>query len=78
MVARVCWALYTPINMTRGGAATVSGKKTKEKVHAKVVVVEGAAPETGTKLTSERLSENLRSLNSRWIRKSNQEHAAGS
>ena len=55
----------------------MSGRKGREKVYPEVVVVEGAAPETGTKLTSERLSESLRLLNSRGSKKAKKKPAAG-
>ncbi len=48
-----------------------SGRKAKEQMrdNDKVVVVKGAAPKSGTELTRERMSENLRSLNSSWTKK---------
>lgn len=47
-----------------------TGRRTKEqmKENDKTVVVEGAAPKSGTELTRERMSENLRSLNSSWTK----------
>jgi hypothetical protein len=46
----------------------------RERVEVKadngVIIVKGVAPQRGTKLTSKRISRNLRSLNRSWNRKS--------
>lgn len=45
------------------------------KENEKIVVDKGAAPKSGTELTRERMSENLRSLNSPWIKESDESRA---
>lgn len=47
----------------------VPRKRTEIRMPNGVVIVKGAAPEAGTKLTPERLAENLRSLNQSWGKK---------
>lgn len=42
--------------------------KAKKGAHEGVVIKKEAAPETGTRLTSERMARNLRSLNGSWKR----------
>lgn len=53
-----------------------SNRRTEEqmKENGKVVVVEEAAPKSGTELTRERLSENLRSLNSDWTKENDESY----
>lgn len=53
------------------------GRRARElrKENSKIVVVKGAAPKSGTELTRERMSENLRSLNSSWTKKNDEGHA---
>lgn len=50
-----------------------AGKRMKNS--GKIVVVEGAAPKSGTELTRERMSKNLRSLNSGWTKKTGESRA---
>ena len=45
------------------------------KEDEKIVVDKGAAPQSGTELTRERMSKNLRSLNSGWTRRNNESEA---
>lgn len=51
-----------------------SRRRTEKIVHGqdKIVVVKGAAPKSGTEITRERLSENLRSLNSKWTKRTDE------
>ncbi len=48
--------------------------RVEKTVHGndKIVVVKGAAPKSGTEITRERLSKNLRSLNSKWTKRTDE------
>lgn len=46
------------------------------KENEKIVVVKGVAPKSGTELTRERMSKNLRSLNSNWTRRADESQAS--
>lgn len=48
------------------------------KEDEKIVVDKGAAPQSGTELTRERMSKNLRSLNSAWARRTGEGQASSS
>ena len=52
-------------------------KKVEKIAHGKdkIIVVEGGAPKSGTEITRERLSRNLRSLNSNWTKRSEERPA---
>lgn len=50
-------------------------ERLEEQSPTGVIIVKGVAPEQGTKLTSKRISKNLRSLNRRW-NKSKKGHPA--
>lgn len=54
-----------------------SRRRIKKTVHGndKVVVARGAAPKSGTEITRERLNENLRSLNSKWTKRTDERPA---
>lgn len=56
----------------------MASRRSTEKIvhgHDKTIVVEGAAPKSGTEITRERLSENLRSLNSKWTKRTDESPA---
>jgi hypothetical protein len=54
-----------------------SRRRVEKTVHGneKIVVVKDAAPKSGTELTREKLSENLRSLNSKWTKRTGEKPA---
>ena len=69
MVTRIFRRIYTAVLSYVGGVMATPRKRSESRSPNGVIIVKGVAPEPGTKLTPERISKNLRSLNRSWGKK---------
>jgi hypothetical protein len=70
LMVRLLRSVYTAFQSDQGGAMGDPRERVEVKADNGVIIVKGVAPQRGTKLTSKRISRNLRSLNRSWNRKS--------
>ncbi len=66
MATRLLSKVYTRVRSYWGGVAVFARRRSVDRSFEGITRKKGVAPKPGTKLTPERISENLRALSRGW------------